>query len=125
MAASIFISGWGWLWPSITLFAFGIVILFWSYRTTKGLGTLRLVCFLLKTAALAALAFCLLEPFWSGQRAKPGANLMLLAADNSQSLQIRDRDSKRTRGEQLRGLMDPMNNDWQGALDRFFENPPF
>ena len=64
---------------------------------------------------------CLLEPLWSGQRAKPGANLFAIVADNSQGLQIKDRGEKRTRGELLRELLNPQRTSWQAILEENFD----
>src|SRR5205807_10652176 len=64
---------------------------------------------------------CLLGPLWSGQRARPGANLMAIVADNSMGLQIKDRGETRSRGEVLRELLNPQRAGWQGALDENFD----
>ena len=125
IAATLIFSGSQWLWPSALFLAAGLGILFWSYRSARGLGATRWICLLLKTAALAALAFCLLEPFWAGQRAKPGSNLFLVVADNSQSMRIADLSGEPSRGERLRELLDPVRHDWPGILDAFFETRRF
>jgi uncharacterized membrane protein len=75
----------------------------------------------LKVLGLAALLTCLLEPLWSGQRARPGANLFAIVADNSQGLQIKDRGETRNRGEVLRDILDPQRGAWQGKLEENFE----
>lgn len=97
-----------------------LAVLVWAYRPAphRAVGT---ACFLLKTVALLALAFCLLEPLWSGQRAKPGANLFAVVADNSQGLTIRDVSESKTRGEQLQDLLAPAPRNWQGRLADAFE----
>ena len=73
-----------------------MALLLWNYRAAPR-GGLRWLCAGLKTLGLCAIAFCLLEPLWSSQRAKPGANLFAVIADNSAGLQIKDRDETRTR----------------------------
>jgi len=90
-------------------------ILFWGYWRKSSLPV-RWTCLGLKILGFLALAFCLLEPLWSGQRVKPGANLFAVVADNSQGLQIRDRGEKESRGELLRGLLDPQKRSWQSSL---------
>jgi uncharacterized membrane protein len=82
---------------------------------------LRWLCVALKTLGLCAIAFCLLEPLWSSQRAKPGANLFAVIADNSAGLQIKDRGETRTRGDFLRDLLNPQNARWLGTLEENFE----
>ncbi len=75
----------------------------------------------LKMLGFTALAACLLEPMWSGQRAKPGENLFAILADNSQGLQVMDRGEKRTRGDVLRNLLNPQASSWQTTLEQNFE----
>ena len=107
-----------WLLAGAVLLVLGI--LFWAYRPapTRGIGIL---CLTLKSIALLALAFCLLEPLWSGQRAVPGANLFALVADNSQGLQIKDTGETTSRGEQLRELLTVQPRNWQARLTDDFE----
>lgn len=108
-----------WLWPAVGLLAVTLLALAWSYRIAP--AGWRWVCGGLKSLGLAALAFCLLEPLWTGQRARPGANLLAVVADNSQGLQVRDRDAAQTRGETLRGWLDPVRATWWSALEEMFE----
>ncbi len=104
-----------WFLPAAAAAVLALLLLAWSYRTTPP-GWVRRTCLLLKAAGIAALAFCLLEPLWSGQRARPGANLFAVVADNSQGLQIRDAGAARSRGEGLRELLDPGRSAWPDAL---------
>src|SRR5207237_5199446 len=64
---------------------------------------------------------CWLEPMWSGQHARPGANLFAIVADNSQGLQIKDRGETRNRGEILRELLNPRKSSWQAGLEQNFD----
>jgi uncharacterized membrane protein len=118
--AALIFSGWNWLWFAAGALLFGLILSAWSYRAAPA-GPVRWSCFALKTLGIAALAFCLLEPLWSGQRARPGANLFALVADNSQSLQIKDPGQMRSRGEVLRELLDAQKADWQQTLEENFE----
>src|SRR5882672_9494300 len=118
--ATLIFSGWSYIWLASLVFALSVSILVWSYRTAPA-GWPRVVCPMLKALGVAALAVCLLEPLWSGQRAKPGANLFAVVADNSQGLQIRDRGAAQSRGEMLRDLMTAKGGNWQEALDNSFE----
>ncbi|HVS52763.1 MAG TPA: glutamine amidotransferase [Opitutaceae bacterium] len=120
MPSSLTISGWNWLWPAVAFFAVAVLVLGWSYRASRG-QPLRWVCLALKALGIAALALCLLEPLWLGQRARPGANLFAIVADNSQGLQIHDRGETRSRGDALRELVDPEKTGWQGMLADTFE----
>src|SRR5438309_5502913 len=118
--ATLIFSAPGWLWFAAGALAIALILLFWSYRAAPS-GALRWSCPALKTLGLAALAFCLLEPLWTGQRARPGANLFAIVADNSQGLEIRDRGENRSRGEWLRDLLDPQHASWQGTLEENFD----
>src|SRR5262245_41174214 len=95
--ATVFISGRGWVFPAAGVLILALAVLIWSYRRAGASPRLRAACLFLKLLGLLALAACLLEPLWSGQRAKPGANFFALLADNSQGMQIKDKDQTRSR----------------------------
>src|SRR5438477_11422300 len=118
--ATLIFSGWNWLWPAAGVLCLGLVLLLWSYRATPA-GPVRWLCLSLKLLGLAALACCLLEPLWSGQRVRPGANLFAIVADNSEGLQIKDRGATRSRAEFLRDLLNPQRAPWLGTLEQNFE----
>ena len=118
--AALTFSGWNWLWPATGFLAVCAVILVWSYRTSPG-GRVRWVCLGLKVAGLTALALCLLEPLWFGQRARRGANLFAVVADNSQGMQIKDAGDTHSRGEALQKLVDPAQADWMATLGDTFD----
>lgn len=118
--ASLTFPGSNWLPPAVGALAVTLAILVWSYRAAPA-NPLRWVCLALKLLGVAALAFCLLEPLWTGQRARPGANLFAVVADNSRSLQMRDAGETRSRGEHLRELLDPGRANWPGQLASDFE----
>src|SRR5579859_6510222 len=117
---SVFFSAWNWFWPLVAVLVVAGVLVFRGYRTAPS-TLIRWLCSPLKVIGFAALAACLLEPLWSGQRARPGANLFAIVADNSQRLQIKDRGTAQTRGEVLRDLLNPQHGAWQTALDENFE----
>ena len=99
LLASVIFSGWNYVWIIALVALVAVSALFWSYRTAPP-GAARWICPLLKAAGLTALALCLLEPLWTGQHAKPGANLFAVVADNSQGLQIHDRGQGRVPRDQ-------------------------
>jgi len=74
-----------------------------------------------KIFALALLAVCLIEPLWSGVRTRMGANLFVILADDTASLNLRDAGQTTTRGEQLRTLLTDSSNRWRPTLEREFE----
>jgi uncharacterized membrane protein len=120
MFASLTFSGLNWLWPAALLAGVVACVVFWSYGAAPR-GTLRWLCATLKILAILALGFCLLEPLWTRQRTKPGANLFAIVADNSAGLQIKDRGDAKSRGELLKSLVGPQAANWQGTLADNFE----
>src|SRR5882724_10263689 len=112
--AALIFSGWSWFWPALALVGLTLLFLIWSYRGSA--GRVRWMCLALKILGVGALAFCLLEPLWSGQRARPGSNLFAVIADNSQGMQIKDAGEKRSRGELLRESLTSQKASWQENL---------
>jgi uncharacterized membrane protein len=88
----------GWLVPATVLFAGAVLLLVWSYRRASA-GRAAAA---LKVIGVGLLALCLVEPSWVSQRAKPGANLFVVLADNSRGMSLRDRGAGQSRGETLR-----------------------
>jgi uncharacterized membrane protein len=117
--ATLLFSGASWLGLAVGATGVALTLLAWSYRAATGF--IRWPCLVLKSLGIAALAACLLEPLWTGQHARSGANLFAVLADNSQGLEIRDRGEKRSRGELLRDLLNPQRSSWQGTLEETFD----
>src|SRR4029453_8370431 len=113
-------AGWSWLLPMVLLTGVAALIIIWGYLAGPP-GPLRWICALLKLLGIAAIAACLLEPLWTSQRARPGANFFAVVADNSQGMQIRDRGATRSRGEVLRDLLTSDKTTWQEKLDENFQ----
>jgi len=110
-----------WLWLIMLVFAVAVVLLFWSYRQSVELGAIHKTAFCLKILGVLVLLLCLIEPLWSGKRAKSGANLFLVVADNSSGMNIRDQGTTRSRGEILRAALQTDNSDWLGTLADTFQ----
>jgi uncharacterized membrane protein len=109
---------WAWFAALATLIALSMVA--WNYRPAPR-GPAKWICILLRTLALVALALCLLEPLWAGQRARPGANLFAVVADNSQGMQIKDNGQTQSRGEVLKELLNSQRSSWLPSLEENFE----
>ena len=118
--ATLTFSGLPWLWLATATVGLVVLLSAWSYRAGPP-GRYRWTCAALKALGVAALAFCLLEPLWSGPRARPGANLFAIVADNSRGLQVTDRGEPRSRGESLRAWLGAEGADWQSRLEEHFE----
>jgi len=110
-----------WIWPAAALLAAAVVLLIWSYRRAPRIGAARRIAFCLKLLGLILLALCLLEPLWNGRRAKTGANLFVVVADNSSGMNICDAGSTRSRGQALQAALQMGNADWLGALADNFQ----
>ena len=114
---------WGapnWLPVVVILGAVSIILVIWNYRQTTHRRGFRFLGGTLKLTAIAALLFCLLEPLFSGVRPRPGANLFIILADDSQSLQVHDRNQKQSRGEKLKELLQA-DRGWQVRLQQDFK----
>lgn len=119
--ATIYFGGKIWLWPAASILAVALAVLFWSYLRSPASGGLRAICLALKILGLTALAACLLEPLWSGQRAKPGANLFVVLADNSQSMELEKGGPRQTHADRLKATLLSTPGDWQTKLEEQFQ----
>ena len=109
-----------WAIPAGALSLIALFALIWSYWAWRRGGLPAHAAALAKIVGFGLLAFCLLEPLFSSVRPRPGANLFLVAADNSKSLGIRDGGAKVTRGELLQKRLD-RETPWQTRLSQDFE----
>ena len=121
MLAALFIAGRDWLPAVACAFAVALLLIAASYRRAPAARPLRLACAALKLLGVAILLACLLEPMWSGQRAKPGANLLAIVADNSESMALHDRGVSETRGELLQRIVSGDRNAWRAPLAESFD----
>ncbi len=109
-----------WLGGAAAIVAAALVVLVWAYGRSGPSAWLRIVCGLLKTAGILLLAFCLLEPQYTGTRPRPGSNVFLVVADNSRSLQLADRGSRRSRGEAMQAAL-AETSPWLARLSQDFD----
>ena len=80
------------------------------------------IAFGLKLLGMLALALCLIEPLWSGRRAKTGANLFVVVADNSSGMNVRDdRREPQSRGEILQDVLKTGEAGWLAAIAENFQ----
>jgi uncharacterized membrane protein len=120
--ADIVFSGRAWWFPAVAALALLACALVWNGHRSAASNRVRFGCGLLKFAGVLALALCLLEPLWVGQRAKPGANLFALIADNSQSLRtVRDPGETESRGGILRRELRAGAATWESTLEQTFQ----
>ena len=118
---TLFLASRDWLWPAVGALVAAFVFVAWSYLRAPARTPLRLTCAVLKMLGLAALLACLLEPTLSGQRAKPGANVIAVVADNSLSMTLHDAGGSESRGETLRSFVAGARSDWRTPLSQSFD----
>ena len=121
MLASLVIGGQEWIAPALGLVAVAAVVVGWRYSTSMLDTRTRWMAGVCKAVALGLLCLCLMEPLWSGQRARPGANLFAILADDSQSLTIRDPKTDAARGDSLKRLLTNEEAPWQVRLAQDFD----
>ena len=111
-----------WVWPVAVLCSLAaLVLLVWSYRRAPQAGPMPRIAFGLKLLGVLALALCLIEPLWSGRRAKTGANLFVVVADNSSGMNVRDTGDAQSRGEILQGVLKTGETGWLAAIAENFQ----
>ena len=118
---------WGspqWLAVAGVLMGVVLLLLAWNYSRAQARPTVRACAALLKAVGFAVLIFSLVEPLLTGSRPKPGANAFVVLVDNSQSLQIRDANAIKTRGDWIR---DHLRDDlaWRTRLAQDFDVRPY
>ena len=118
---NIVFSGQNWLVPAILWLGLAVALLLFSYWRLNSPRGVKQICFGLKLVGFALLFLCLLEPLWTEKRAKPGANVMAILADNSQGMQIRDQGAAESRGEELLHLLVDEPAPWRDELDTQFQ----
>jgi uncharacterized membrane protein len=119
--AAASISAPNWLLPAALVAVAGLALIWWGYRGTILRPWQKFVFGFLKLVGIGALALCLIEPLWTGQRAKPGANFFVVLADNSQGMRIKDAEVALPRDQIMAGLLQQEASGWQQALDEFFQ----
>ncbi|MHC4424564.1 MAG: glutamine amidotransferase [Planctomycetota bacterium] len=121
LLGSIIVPASRWIWPAGALLAVAIVLLVWSYRRAPGISAVHRIAFCLKLVGVLTLVLCLTEPLWSGKRAKSGANLFVVIADNSSGMNIQDRGMTQSRGEILQAALRVDKSNWLGTLADHFQ----
>lgn len=108
-------------WPAVALVALFSLALVWGYRALRGPRWVRSAAAALKAVAVLLLAVILLDPLWSGSRARPGENLVLLLVDTSQSMQVRGRDGAKSPGDAFAAKLGDERQPWLARLKQDFD----
>ncbi len=118
---NIVFSGQNWVVPAILWLGATVALLLFSYWRLNSPRGVKQICVALKIIGFTLLFLCLLEPLWTEERAKPGANVLAILADNSQGMQIRDQGASESRGEELLHLLVDEPSMWRDELDTQFQ----
>ena len=109
-----------WWLPALIAALLAITVVFWSNLSRQINPRRGLARSALKTTAIVLLVLCLLEPVSQFEQAKPGANSLIVMADASQSLDIKDVGQTESRAQQLSQLL-RQDAPWINQLERNFE----
>lgn len=116
MFAGLVIEAGEWRWVVLGAVVVALLLSWWSYRRSALRGKWRTAGIALRAIGSVIVLLCLLDPLWTSQRARPGANWFAVVADNSQGMQIHDPDTVQSRGEQLKALLTDTSDNWQDNL---------
>jgi uncharacterized membrane protein len=98
-----------------------LALLVWAYRRAHTINPGNKTAFLLKLSGILILVLCLLEPLNSGRRARPGANLFVIMADNGGGMNVLDSGMATSRGEILQAAVDANNSKWLATMADNFQ----
>ncbi len=121
MTESVYLAGKDWLLPALLWLGVGAATVIWAYAQAPVDGHIRKICMGLKCVGLLLLLFCLLDPMATQERAKPGANRLALAVDNSEGLNLTDSREKISRAQVLKQALANKSDNWQSNLAHDFE----
>src|SRR4029079_9958075 len=111
---------WGaadWMRIAAPIAALMLILLVWGYWRAGASAGVRVLAGALKLIGVIILLLCLLEPLFSSKHARPGANVFIVLADNSQSMTRRDRGADQSRAQQLKDLVKP-EVPWLGRVGK-------
>jgi uncharacterized membrane protein len=109
------------LYPAAGGLIAALLVLALAYSKVSAPSRVRYTAALLKTAGFVMLAIFLLEPMWTSRRAKPGENVLIILADNSQSLQLHDRNAGASRADQLKKILADKKAGWLRDAEEQFD----
>ncbi len=92
-----------WLGAGVLVLALGLLVI--GYRRSVLRGWRRFAALLCKTAAIALLALCLLDPLWTRTQPKKGENEVVVLVDTSASMTTAESAGAKTRAELLQAAL--------------------
>lgn len=118
--ASLILGSPAWLGPAVVAAVAAIAVLLWSYVRSPGSPVVRGLAAALKATGMLLILLCLIEPLFSGRRPRPGANLFVVIADDSQSMQIHDPGARQSRLDAMRRRL-AEDAAWHARLSQDFD----
>jgi len=109
-----------WIVPACFLGGAVFLLVIWAYRAIEAPPWLKVCCAMCKALAAVLLAAMLVEPMRSETNPVPGANLFVILADRSQSLQLTDPGETSSRADKLKERLD-RDEQWQVRLGQDFD----
>jgi len=110
-----------WVWPGAALFVTALALLLWSFGRAARTRTPPVLAWIFKLLSVLLLGLCLMEPLWMGRRAKLGANLFAVVADNSRGMRVKDPGASTSRGDILKAKLNLDNANWLATLEENFQ----
>ena len=109
-----------WWLPALVAVLLAIPVVLWSNFSRQISPQRGFILSAMKTMAIGLLVLCLLEPVNQYELAKPGANSLIVLADTSQSLNVKNDGNAISRAQTLAQLLDK-DATWLNQLERNFE----
>ena len=120
--ASLVIGDRSWIVPAALIAVLGLTWIFWQNRQRLRAGSAGPW---LRSAAWLLLAICLLNPLWSGQRPRSGANVIAVVSDISRSHLVSASAGGSTRAEEFQQVLKAGESTtppgWLKRLEQDFE----
>jgi uncharacterized membrane protein len=110
-----------WIMPAIVLVLALFFILLWTYWRAHKFIVGNKTAFIFKLLGILILAIFLTEPMLSSKRAKSGANMFIVVADNSRGMNIQDSQADKTRAETLKDILLAGKTSWLSSIAEDFQ----
>ncbi|GAB5559133.1 MAG: Ig-like domain-containing protein [Synoicihabitans sp.] len=119
--ASLNFAGSSWWWIALLAVVVLVPLAWYALRPNAHQRGSLAIGLGLRLLGIGLLLLCLLDPQWLASRAKPGANLIAVLADNSRGMTIADRESEAHRGDRLRTQLVAPSTPWWEDLNAAFQ----
>ncbi len=121
MIDNLYFSAQEWALPLAAILVTSLALVTWAYHKAPVDTKIRRICIGLKVLGIALLLLCLFEPMTTEERAKPGANALVLVADTSQGLNLFDAGADQSRAADLQAALQTKTDGWQARLAEDFQ----